>query len=178
MGVARKAIPKTLPEAEMKAQTIFNKVVKHLFAQGCAASLPRNPKDGAAYSGCAYRGPNGTTCAVGHLIPDRLYDPVMEGKSYSQIAEVANRDNRKRGVCSKALNKPPLFKKCEAIVERLGAENTALLTDLQCVHDDLAMAEPKGWGRTQRGMRNLRGRLLRVAAEYKLKTTHCPELSA
>lgn len=27
---------------------------------------------------CLYRGPNGCKCAVGHLIPDDLYDPKME----------------------------------------------------------------------------------------------------
>lgn len=28
---------------------------------------------------CMYRGPNGTKCAIGHCIPDELYEPEFEG---------------------------------------------------------------------------------------------------
>jgi len=31
-------------------------------------------------NGCLYRGPDGTKCAVGHLIADADYLPVMEGR--------------------------------------------------------------------------------------------------
>lgn len=51
-------------------QIVFNKVRSHLLAQG-----KRAEKDG----GCRYRGPNGTKCAVGCLIPDHLYRSALEG---------------------------------------------------------------------------------------------------
>lgn len=34
-----------------------------------------SPEEGT----CFYRGPNGTKCAVGHLIPDEIYNVFMEG---------------------------------------------------------------------------------------------------
>ena len=54
----------------MTKQQIFNKVAKHLLKQG-AKSI----------SGivCAYRGDNKTRCAIGCLIPNRLYDKTIEG---------------------------------------------------------------------------------------------------
>lgn len=59
----------------MEAQEVFDKVVTHLRTQGCQAFDPDN--------GCVYRGPNGTKCAVGCLIPDKEYTPQMEGQNVS-----------------------------------------------------------------------------------------------
>ena len=55
----------------MKAQLLFNKVVKGLLKQN---------KKSVDVSGmrCAYRGRGGTKCAIGMLIPDKLYHPLME----------------------------------------------------------------------------------------------------
>lgn len=54
----------------MTRQQIFDTVVAHLRQQG-----RRSERNGA----CAYRGEDGAMCAVGCLIPDKLYDPAMEG---------------------------------------------------------------------------------------------------
>lgn len=54
-----------------RAQEVFEFVSKHLFEQGVQAG------DGVK---CYYRGPNGTKCAVGCLIPDELYEPRMDGR--------------------------------------------------------------------------------------------------
>ena len=37
--------------------------------------------------GCCYRGPDGLKCAVGHVIPDELYDPIMD-KNLGDIGDV------------------------------------------------------------------------------------------
>lgn len=55
----------------MTNQEIFDKVAAHLKQQGFSAT------DG--YGHCRYRGPNGSMCAVGCLIPDEYYCPSMEG---------------------------------------------------------------------------------------------------
>ena len=52
-------------------QQEFDAVVTHLFKQG-------RPARYSIHEG-AYRGPNGTSCAVGCRIPDEMYDPEMEG---------------------------------------------------------------------------------------------------
>src|SRR5687767_5712675 len=54
----------------MDKQTIFNAMWTGLSGQGWKRSIA----DGS----CLYRGPGGLKCAVGHLIPDALYDPGME----------------------------------------------------------------------------------------------------
>ena len=52
-------------------QTIFNQSLAAIEAQG-TASMDSEGK-------CLHRGPNGTRCAIGHLIPDDKYDEVLEG---------------------------------------------------------------------------------------------------
>ncbi len=55
----------------MNNREIFDKVKTHLLTQ--------NRKSYDDYKGCSYRGPNGTMCAVGCLIPDNVYNEDMEG---------------------------------------------------------------------------------------------------
>lgn len=58
-------------------QEIFTKVVTALMQQNAKSSMARyeDPTD----TRCLYRGPNGLKCGIGHLIPDDLYCPSMEG---------------------------------------------------------------------------------------------------
>ena len=57
---------------------IFNYVVEHLRRQGkqSVLSAQRLDRDGPT---CAYRGAEGTMCAVGALITDDEYNPSWEG---------------------------------------------------------------------------------------------------
>jgi hypothetical protein len=57
----------------MTDQEVFDYVSTFLLKQG-VPSKDLTQKN----QPCLYRGPNGTKCAVGCLIPDELYDPVME----------------------------------------------------------------------------------------------------
>lgn len=54
----------------MNNQEIFDTVVNHLRKQNRPSFEDRE--------GCMYRGPGGTMCAVGCLIPDSAYDSDME----------------------------------------------------------------------------------------------------
>jgi hypothetical protein len=56
----------------MNTQEAFTKAYIHLLSQGTKAHDPVEMQ-------CAYRGQNGTMCAVGCLIPDDLYNKEMEG---------------------------------------------------------------------------------------------------
>lgn len=58
----------------MNKQEIFDKVVRHLYAQGKPAMNGAN---------CRYRSNDGLSCAVGCLIPDSCYDPGMENQTVS-----------------------------------------------------------------------------------------------
>lgn len=61
----------------MDKQEIFDTVVKALKKQG---------KPSVSHRGeCVYRGPDGTKCAAGHLLPDECYTPTMEGASWNVL---------------------------------------------------------------------------------------------
>jgi hypothetical protein len=55
----------------LSKQQVFDKVALHLLKQN-------KRSEESANGACLYRGPNGTMCAVGCLIPDELYDSTAE----------------------------------------------------------------------------------------------------
>jgi hypothetical protein len=67
----------------MDTQAVVNKVLKHLWDQGRVSHEPY-------VGGCAYRGMDGTKCAIGILIPDEIYSPNMEGMSFHQLCRQHN----------------------------------------------------------------------------------------
>ena len=99
----------------MTAQLLFDTVVDALRKQGRKSVT----EDG---SKCLYRAPqpDGTTlkCAAGHVLPDELYRPAMEGHRISGYY-------------------------CRAAFESVvGKAHMNLLSTLQCVHDGYS---PNGW---------------------------------
>lgn len=60
-------------------QMLFDKMWRGLESQGWERSM------GGA--GCVYRGEEGRKCAVGHCIPDDVYDPMMEGYGVDDVAD-------------------------------------------------------------------------------------------
>lgn len=94
----------------MNNQEIFDHVVHHLFKQGGPAIGVEG-----SYPGCAYRGANGTSCAVGCLIKDEFYHPSFEGAGADDITVV------------------------QAVQKSLGRildyKDVNLLCDLQSAHD-------------------------------------------
>lgn len=65
------------------SQEIFDIIVTHLRQQGRPAF-----RDGDAER-CAYRNAEGLRCAVGCLIPEDAYDPIMEGHSIGTVMKAA-----------------------------------------------------------------------------------------
>lgn len=107
----------------MTNQEIFDKVLTHLRVQGRASV-----EEGV---GCMYRGPGGTSCAVGCLIPNYLYDPVIEGLSAD-----CSRTSKALGVSIASRDK------FLAIMDGLGFNDNqrSFLQRLQGAHD-LKLAE-------------------------------------
>lgn len=61
----------------MDRQDVFNTVAEHLIQQG---------EESMSYAGkCAYRGRNGTMCAIGCLIPDSAYELSIENKTAKSV---------------------------------------------------------------------------------------------
>lgn len=60
----------------MSNQETFDLVVAHARKQGCKAEVVLDRNGGTE---CLYRGPGGTRCFVGCLIPDNRYEEDMEG---------------------------------------------------------------------------------------------------
>lgn len=92
----------------MTNQEAFDKAALHLLRQGCKSENVDT---------CLYRGPNGTKCAVGALIPDEEYDPSAEGDTIDSVVEW---------------------------VPSLHGLDTEFLRQLQTVHDDSAVEEWPG----------------------------------
>lgn len=84
----------------MNKQEVFDRVWNHFVVEGNPLSISRDIE-----GSCLYRGPDGTKCAVGLLIPDELYSPDMEGnsvcgliddfanKSLAKVLDVENKDD-------------------------------------------------------------------------------------
>ena len=70
----------------MTKQEIFDTVLHALRKQG-RASVKTHPEDGIPTDMCVYRAANGDKCAAGHLIPDDLYDPKMEDKTFIYVSK-------------------------------------------------------------------------------------------
>ena len=66
----------------MNSQEVFDKVFTHLISQGHQA---RGDKAGAGLTTCQYRGKNGSSCAVGCLIPDEVYTRDMEAMTVKEL---------------------------------------------------------------------------------------------
>ena len=96
------------------AQEIFDHVTPLLFAQGQRSMY----HDVNGEPTCAYRGEGGLRCAIGHIIPDELYNPNIEGSS--AISEEL------KGVLGKIIMTPFL---------NIHAGLGRFLADLQDVHD-------------------------------------------
>ncbi len=94
-----------------KMQKVFDKVAKHLLTQRCKSAVKGD---------CRYRGPNGLRCAIGALIPNKLYSADLEGRN------------------ARYLPAP--------IIKHIGAPKD-FLVDLQRVHDD---CHPNAWRRDLR----------------------------
>lgn len=120
----------------MNDQEIFDTVVTHLAS---------SPGKAVHHQSCKYRTPNGGMCAVGCLIPNKFYVPIMDGLSGG----------------NSVVNKNPYVQRA---LKKVGidADNTntlALLTSLQATHD-----------RSQ-NRREMYLRLLGVSELYKLDTS-------
>lgn len=105
----------------MNVQEIFNKVVTHLAQQGVRSIGGEKDMGVATSAKCAYRGSNGTSCAIGCLILDQFYYPDMEGEAASSC------NVRKALVSSGVLESVNPKERPVLIIEFLGA--------LQVIHD-------------------------------------------
>jgi hypothetical protein len=77
----------------MSMQEIFDTVVNHLRSQGCKSEGEFNGK-----KCCFYRGPNGTRCAAGVLIPDDEYSPKMEHRLVDDLPFFSKYSERERSL--------------------------------------------------------------------------------
>lgn len=108
----------------MTNQEAFNIVLFALRQQGDACIVP-----GTQFSEqptCLYRGPEGCKCAIGHLMPDAVYDPRMEGRGLPVLLNQA--------AASQALR------------DAFANLKPSLLDELQWAHDRiLAVQGPRAW---------------------------------
>src|SRR3954469_19990244 len=78
----------------MTNQQIYDKAKADVLAQGCRSL--RGPELG---SSCAYRGRNGTKCAIGMFIPDHRYRPELEQVGTGTLTRGGHNGDLKALVC-------------------------------------------------------------------------------
>jgi hypothetical protein len=112
----------------MTDREIFDKVRAHLLNQGVRAMVN---------DACRYRTPQGMACAVGCLIPEEFYDPMIETGVLPRCADGLWND--KGAVDENDDTLVDVMNQCG-----IPARNSvrSLLTDLQAVHDG---NEPSKW---------------------------------
>ena len=110
------------PEETLKVKSlkdrseIFNYVIDHLKKQGCQSFFEERIM-------CAYRGDEGTMCAVGCLMTDDEYHPSLEGTAIDHL-----------------LDKKTLAPRLDDRIK----PNLNMLMDLQNFHDSILQYEDDG----------------------------------
>lgn len=123
----------------MNKQEIFDKVTVHLLTQKKKAQRVNNLSLFVSVNPespiCTYRSPEGLRCAIGCLIPDELYDPVIEGISLNIVTISEDTGTEQESGANKLLE----------ILSIIGIErnNLKFLRDLQDVHDGSGVGDWK-----------------------------------
>ena len=113
----------------MTLQEIFDKSVTGIKTQGRLSQGPVNPGNGRP-GVCYYRHPDDATvrCAVGHLIPDELYNSkTMEGRNVRSAAVLGIAMRERLGIPRTAPGHPPPV--------------VSMLSQLQTTHDNSSTVE-------------------------------------
>lgn len=113
-------------------QSLFDTICIHLCTQGKPAYHMVN----GVPNGCAYRGTDGTSCAVGCLIPDELYTESIEGAGIHAVCfhSVNDANSIDYNIDVATLRK---------ITDKLGlTEHSKFLASMQTAHDDWDVKEP------------------------------------
>lgn len=121
--------PRDLPWA----QRTFSKVWNHFQTQSVRATASND-----SYL-CAYRGPAGTSCAIGCLIPDALYKPSMEAKAVADLVSGYATSSPALITCllgRAARTDRPLFRRRLAFLAQLQAQHD-LASDIDQVRSKL-----------------------------------------
>ena len=133
----------------MTLQEMFDKAVTGIKKQGRLSQGPKNPLNGKP-GNCYYRHPDDSTvrCAVGHLIPDELYDRrEMEGRRVDCDAVLGTSMRALLGIPpSEDLHNSPV---------------ASMLARLQTAHDEALTVEEFLTGAAE------------VARQFKLDTKVC-----
>ena len=130
-------------------QEVFEYVAAHLIKQGkpSLASYDSKRKEYRYSGGCSYRGANGTSCAVGCLIPDDEYKVVLEWVSVIELLSEKH---------------VPTLTSLNENIEGL----ESMLLDLQVFHDNDHNWDTEGF--SQRGIFMLN----QIASDHGCKTGH------
>lgn len=109
----------------MTSREIFDAVKAHLLAQKRRAT-----EDDVYGSKCVFRTANGLKCAVGCLIPDELYDPILERCALH--VDCKHRDSG--GIL---VGKPEAIRRFNGVMRQVGIDEKQypLLYKLTTIHD-------------------------------------------
>ncbi|AND75093.1 hypothetical protein pf16_170 [Pseudomonas phage pf16] len=136
---------------------VSERIRDHLIKQKFRSAKPYNDGSAGTKTFCAYRGENGTMCAVGCLIADEHYTPEMERKSAGSemvamgVAKSLGIDLNLEGANDSE------YRRIKAFIH--------MMDDWQSFHDDFADGEIITAGAANHRHKTLAVRLKRNLAE-------------
>lgn len=150
----------------MDKQHVFNTAAKALLDQKVPSVKIVGERPDTTSTSCLYRGEGGAKCAIGHLIPDALYNPAFEGSAVPMDGESGN----------------PREKALLDALFKIGytKDDYGFLAELQNCHDSAVREESQG--KTNGGEHRALGRppkaylgllrehLTRLASRFNLNT--------
>ena len=111
----------------MNRQEIFDKAYLAILKQGRPSTGVRNN----SFQSCLYRGEQGVKCVIGHLIPDDLYQPEIEGRMLYVLLQLPEMDDAGYTAFRAIFNK---------IFPDASREDIEFLHSLQLAHDQAALS--------------------------------------
>ncbi len=139
---------------EWSAQELFDFVFKKVYEQGKKATAQATATTGCTYETCVYESPDGSRCAIGHLMPDEVAEVFgsVRGDLFELQDYINNSDKYYK----------PAFKKFVGVLNKYDD----LCDALQGAHDAASTTNFK------RAYKTL---MIGVADQYELSDKICRE---
>lgn len=124
----------------MTNQELFDKVVRAIVKQGRGSINSEGL--------CVYRGPDGLKCAVGHIIPDELYSPLIEKTSAMTLVTGKYKERHLFEESFREIENPfqrratiEAHERVHSWLRDVVGVDADLLEHLQAAHDDAAIED-------------------------------------
>lgn len=145
----------------LSTQSIFNRIWKRTREQGKRSleQVQSLGRPGTSSLTCRYRGVGGLKCGIGHVIPDEIYDPQMEGQRVGILLATRREQFRDNPKVLQWFDNMKRFNRVSTVSSTIGGD---LWDACQRAHD-YCDALPEDW------VKAYDTRMTRIAKEFGLE---------